>query len=58
MTDLNELMRQAQKMQDQFKQAQEDLSNLVWKVNPARDWWSLSLMVGMTWSLSALMTQL
>ena len=29
MTDLNELMRQAQKMQDQFKQAQEDLSNLV-----------------------------
>ena len=29
MTDLNELMRQAQKMQDQFKQAQEDLSNLM-----------------------------
>lgn len=29
MTDLNELMRQAQKMQDQFKQAQDDLSNLV-----------------------------
>ena len=29
MTDLNELMRQAQKMQDQFKQAQDDLSNVV-----------------------------
>ncbi len=29
MTDLNELMRQAQKMQDQFKQAQDDLSKLV-----------------------------
>ena len=29
MTDLNELMRQAQKIQDQFKQAQEGLSNLV-----------------------------
>ena len=29
MTDLNELMRQAQKMQDQFKQAQEGLTNLV-----------------------------
>ena len=29
MTDLNELMKQAQKMQEQFKQAQEDLTNLV-----------------------------
>ena len=29
MTDLNELMKQAQKMQDQFKQAQENLTNLV-----------------------------
>ena len=29
MTDLNELMRQAQKMQDQFKRAQEGLTNLV-----------------------------
>ena len=29
MTDLNELMKQAQKMQEQVKQAQEDLTNLV-----------------------------
>lgn len=29
MTDLNELMKQAQKMQEQFKQAQEDLTSLV-----------------------------
>mgnify|MGYP005721171993 FL=1 len=29
MTDLNELMKQAQKMQEQFKQAQEDLTKLV-----------------------------
>ena len=29
MTDLNELMKQAQKMQEQFKQAQEDLTDLV-----------------------------
>ena len=29
MTDLNELMKQAQKVQEQFKQAQEDLTNLV-----------------------------
>ena len=29
MTDLNELMKQAQKMQEQFIQAQEDLTNLV-----------------------------
>ena len=29
MTDLNELMRQAQKMQDQFKRAQEGLTNMV-----------------------------
>ena len=29
MTDLNELMKQAQKMQEQFQQAQKDLTNLV-----------------------------
>ncbi|HBW83727.1 MAG: YbaB/EbfC family nucleoid-associated protein [Gammaproteobacteria bacterium] len=29
MTDLSELMKQAQKMQDQFKQAQENLTSLI-----------------------------
>ena len=29
MTDLNELMKQAQKMQDQFKEAQNNLTRLV-----------------------------
>ena len=29
MTDFNELMKQAQKMQEQFKEAQQNLANLV-----------------------------
>jgi nucleoid-associated protein EbfC len=31
MTDLNELMQQAKKMQEQFQKAQEDLANVVVK---------------------------
>ena len=58
MTDLNELMRQAQKMQDQFKQAQEGLSNLVVEGQSGAGLVVIKLNGRMTWSLSVLMTQL